>query len=92
DEPPLTMTWEFLKPGLPFWKRLVLLPYSLLLQPIPDDPVDEEGEELEWKPGPTNLPFGPWLALAAFELLLLGEWLSSNIPLRGLTWILPGRG
>jgi leader peptidase (prepilin peptidase)/N-methyltransferase len=40
---------------------------------------DDDG----WRPGPTNLPFGPWLSLAALEVLLLGpqlgRWLSPNV-------------
>ncbi|XXF76632.1 prepilin peptidase [Myxococcaceae bacterium GXIMD 01537] len=80
QEPELTMTWDFTKPGIPFWKRLVLVPWCLLFQPIPDAPVDEEGEEVEWVPGTTNLPFGPWLALAALEMMLLGPWLASVLP------------
>jgi leader peptidase (prepilin peptidase)/N-methyltransferase len=35
------------------------------------------GED-EWVPGPTNMPFGPWLAVAALEVLLLGPWLSAR--------------
>lgn len=80
EEEELTMTWDFTKPGLPVWKRLVLVPYSLLFQPIPDAPLDEEGEEVEWVPGETNIPFGPWLALAGLEILLLGPWLASVLP------------
>jgi leader peptidase (prepilin peptidase) / N-methyltransferase len=76
-----TMSWEFLAPGLPLWRRLLLLPGSVLLQPIPDEPRDEAGEEEDWVPGPTNLPFGPWLALAALEVLLLGPWLAAHLPL-----------
>jgi leader peptidase (prepilin peptidase)/N-methyltransferase len=80
-EPELTMTWEFLAPGLPLWRRLLLLPYSLLLQPIPDDPKDAEtGEEVDWVPGATNIPFGPWLALAGLEVMLLGPWLAQALP------------
>jgi leader peptidase (prepilin peptidase)/N-methyltransferase len=80
EEPELTMTWDFTKPGLPVWKRLLRVPYSLLFQPIPDAPLDEEGEEVEWVPGETNIPFGPWLALAGLEILLLGPWLASVLP------------
>ena len=43
-------------------------------------PADEEEEEDDWVPGPTNIPFGPWLSLAALELMLLGPWLSSVLP------------
>ncbi len=37
-------------------------------------------EEEEWKPGPTNMPFGPWLALGALEILLLGDRLADWVP------------
>jgi leader peptidase (prepilin peptidase)/N-methyltransferase len=80
EEPALTMTWDFTRPGLPLWKRLLLVPVNLLFQPIPDAPTDEEGEEVDWVPGATNIPFGPWLALAGLELLLLGPWLASVLP------------
>ncbi|WP_422723950.1 prepilin peptidase [Hyalangium rubrum] len=79
-EPELTMTWEFTKPGLPLWRRLVLVPWCLLFQPIPDEPKDEAGEEIDWVPGTTNIPFGPWLALAGLEILLLAPWLSRVLP------------
>lgn len=79
-EPELTMTWEFTKPGLPTWKRLLLVPWCLLFQPIPDEPKDEAGEEIDWVPGKTNIPFGPWLALAGLEILLLAPWLSHVLP------------
>lgn len=88
EEAPPTMTWELLKPGLPFWRRLALIPYCVLLQPIPDEPKDVEGNEVEWKPGPTNLPFGPWLVLAALELLLFGPWLAEHIPYVGGVFVL----
>ncbi|MFB1482903.1 A24 family peptidase [Corallococcus sp. RDP092CA] len=80
EEPESTMTWDFTKPGVPLWKRVVLVPWCLLFQPIPDAPVDEEGEEEEWVPGPTNIPFGPWLALAGLEVMLLGPWLMRVLP------------
>lgn len=38
------------------------------------------GEEDDWTPGPTHLPFGPWLALAALELVLLGPYLDNFLP------------
>ncbi|WP_407741795.1 prepilin peptidase [Hyalangium sp.] len=78
--PELTMTWEFTKPGLPLWWRLVLVPYCLLFQDIPDPPTDEAGEEIDWVPGKTNIPFGPWLALAGLEILLLAPWLAQVLP------------
>jgi leader peptidase (prepilin peptidase) / N-methyltransferase len=80
EEPELTMTWEFLKPGLSLGRRLVLVPVCVLFQPIPDEPKDEEGQEIDWVPGTTNIPFGPWLALAGLELLLLGPWLMRVLP------------
>lgn len=82
---PPTMTWEFTKPGLSIGRRLLLIPYCIFLQPIPDEPKDEEGNEVEWQPGPTNLPFGPWMALAALELLLFGPWLAQHVPVVG--WV-----
>lgn len=80
DEPPLTMTWEFTWAGLPVWKRLLLVPFCLLFQPIPDAPLDEHGVEEDWVPDRTSIPFGPWLALAGLEVLLLGPWLSRVLP------------
>ncbi|WP_343213402.1 prepilin peptidase [Archangium violaceum] len=43
--------------------------------------ADEDGEEDDWVPGPTNIPFGPWLALAALEVMLLGPWLREVLPM-----------
>jgi leader peptidase (prepilin peptidase)/N-methyltransferase len=51
-----------------------------LFQPIPDAPLDEHGEEEDWVPDRTSIPFGPWLALAGLEVLLLGPWLSRVLP------------
>jgi leader peptidase (prepilin peptidase) / N-methyltransferase len=85
---PPTMSWDFLQPGLSFGRRLWLLPWSLLLQSIPDEPKDTSGEEIEWQPDATNLPYGPWIGLAALELLLFSEWLATHLPLTGLQWIL----
>ncbi|MBJ6759360.1 prepilin peptidase [Myxococcaceae bacterium JPH2] len=87
-EPELKMTWEFTRPGLSWGKRLLLIPWCLVFQPIPDAPVDEAGEEEDWVPGPTNIPFGPWLAVAGLELMLLGPWLATVLP-REL-WLLLG--
>lgn len=84
EDPPATLTWDFMKPGLPPWKRLLLVPVSLLFQPIPDAIEDEEtGEEEEWVPGASNLPFGPWIGLSALELLLFGQWLAERLPIAG---------
>lgn len=33
-----------------------------------------------WEPGATHVPFGPFIALAALELFLLGPWLASTFP------------
>jgi leader peptidase (prepilin peptidase) / N-methyltransferase len=49
----------------------------------------EDDEEDDWVPGPTNIPFGPWLALAGLELLLLGPWIESVLP-PGTGWLLAG--
>jgi leader peptidase (prepilin peptidase) / N-methyltransferase len=56
--------------------------------PSPDASALAEGslaapvavEEDDWTPGPTHLPFGPWLALAALELTLLGSVLDRFLP------------
>jgi leader peptidase (prepilin peptidase) / N-methyltransferase len=81
-----TMTWAFLRPGVSLPRRLLAIPYALLLQPIPDDPIDEAGEEVDWVPGKSNLPFGPWLAAGAVEVLIFGELLSEQVTPGGLGW------
>jgi len=40
---------------------------------------DEELED-DWVPGATNMPFGPWLALAAVEVLLVGPLIAERLP------------
>lgn len=89
-------TPAFLAPGLPAWKRLALVPYALFLQDIPDSPpADEEtGEEPEWTPGASNMPFGPWIGLAALEVMFLGPALVESLahtPFRLTAQILFGR-
>lgn len=89
-------TPAFLAPGIPAWKRLALVPYALFLQDIPDSPpVDEEtGEEPEWTPGASNMPFGPWIGLAALEVMFLGPALVESLahtPFRLTAQILFGR-
>ncbi len=80
EPPPATFTPDFLRPGLSFGRRLLLIPWTLLLQPIPDEPEPEEGEEEPtWEPGATNLPFGPWIGLAALEVLLLRPYLAAEL-------------
>src|SRR5258708_27316505 len=56
--PYTTLFRSFAKPGLSIARRLILIPYCIFWQPIPDDPADTEGNVIDWKPGPTNLPFG----------------------------------
>jgi leader peptidase (prepilin peptidase)/N-methyltransferase len=46
-------------------------------------PVHDDG----WTPGATNIPFGPWLSIAALQVLLLGPWLGRIAP-RGVGWLL----
>lgn len=81
DEPPPRQKWTpaFLKPGLPAWKRLLLVPYALLIQDVPDPELDEETGEDTWEPQANNLPFGPWIGLAALEVMLLGPWLAARL-------------
>ena len=51
-------------------------------------PGEEEGED-DWVPGPTSIPFGPWLSVAALELMffgprlgeLMGERLGPIVPM-----------
>jgi leader peptidase (prepilin peptidase)/N-methyltransferase len=46
-------------------------------------------------PEATALPYGPWLALAALEIALLGPWLAASFPsplvalLTGQPWVPP---
>lgn len=92
DDAPLprqTWTPAFLAPGLPAWKRLVLVPYALLFQDVPDPELDEETGEDTWQPRANNLPFGPWIGLAALEVMLLGPWLAAK--LAGTAFGLHGR-
>jgi leader peptidase (prepilin peptidase)/N-methyltransferase len=71
DEPQ-TFSPAFLAAGLPFWKRLALVPFTLLFQDIPDPILDESTGADLWTPQANNLPFGPWLGLAGVEIMLLG--------------------
>ncbi|HYO68310.1 MAG TPA: prepilin peptidase [Archangium sp.] len=56
--------------------------------PVGTEPVgtrdgDEQGEEEDeddWEPGPTSIPFGPWLSIAALEVMLLGPLLREVLP------------
>ncbi len=52
-------------------------------EPTPADGAGEgtaQDEEDDWVPGPTNIPFGPWLSVAALEVMLLGPWLRDVLP------------
>lgn len=90
DAPP-KVTWEFLKPGLSVAGRVAAFFFSVFLQPVPDEPEPEPGEaEPEWVPGPTNLPFGPWIGLAGLELLLAGRWVAEHVPGLGVKLIFGG--
>jgi leader peptidase (prepilin peptidase)/N-methyltransferase len=89
-------TPEFLKPGLPVWKRLLAIPYTIFLQDIPDSPPPDEttGEIPDWVPQANNIPFGPWIGLAGIEVMLLGPWIVqrlSDTPWRLLSEIVFGR-
>jgi leader peptidase (prepilin peptidase)/N-methyltransferase len=53
------------------------------------DPAEGSDED-DWVPGPTNIPFGPWLALAGIEILLFGPWLMEHLP-PGIGWVLAGQ-
>ena len=77
SEPEVTFTPDVTRPGLPLWKRLALIPWTLFLQPIPDDPPPDEstGDLPQWEPPATALPFGPWIALAALEVMLVAPTL-----------------
>jgi leader peptidase (prepilin peptidase)/N-methyltransferase len=44
--------------------------------PPPGAPATEDG----WEPDATALPYGPWLALAALQIALLGPWLAESFP------------
>ena len=52
-------------------------------------PIMQDGEE-DWRPGPTNLPYGPWLALGALEVMLLGPWLAEQLPWRAIQILVSG--
>jgi len=57
--------------------------------PPPEGAATEDG----WTPERTALPYGPWIALAALELALLGPWLAETFPspliavLTGQPWV-----
>jgi leader peptidase (prepilin peptidase) / N-methyltransferase len=59
--------------------------------PPPESPATEDG----WTPEASALPYGPWIALAAVELALLGPWLAETFPsslvavVTGQPWVPP---
>jgi leader peptidase (prepilin peptidase)/N-methyltransferase len=53
-------------------------------------PKTSSEEEDDWRPGPTNLPFGPWLALGALEVMLFGPRLAELIPWRAVQLLFAG--
>ena len=53
--------------------------------PVPGSAATEDG----WTPGATHVPFGPWICLAALEVLLLGPWLAATFP-SPFIWLLTG--
>lgn len=77
DEGLYPFTPSFLAPGLPWWKRVLLVPVTIFFQDIPDSPPPDEttGEVPDWEPQANNMPFGPWLGLAAIQVMLFGPWL-----------------
>jgi leader peptidase (prepilin peptidase) / N-methyltransferase len=79
EEPDLTFSPAIFSTGLSWMQRLLLIPYTVLLQDIPDPPQAPEGssDQPEWVPGKTNLPFGPWIGLAGLQIMLLGPTLSA---------------
>ena len=52
----------------------------VVIPAVGESMVESSPDEEEWVPGPSNLPFGPWLALAGLELLYFGPWIASILP------------
>lgn len=42
--------------------------------------VEDDGEEDDWVPGKSSIPFGPWLGLGGLEVMMLGPWLVQHLP------------
>ncbi len=63
---------------------------SAIGDPPETPPATAHDEEDDWRPGPTNLPFGPWLALGALEVMLLGPWLADLFPWRAIQILVSG--
>jgi leader peptidase (prepilin peptidase) / N-methyltransferase len=81
---------EFLKPNIPFWKRILLIPVTLFIQNIPDLQIDESTGEDTWQPEANSMPFGPWIGLAGIFIFLFGNWFGQMFPLAGMGRLLFG--
>lgn len=46
----------------------------------PAGEVPHDEDEDDWEPGPTNMPFGPWLALSGLEILFFGPVFAGALP------------
>jgi leader peptidase (prepilin peptidase)/N-methyltransferase len=59
--------------------------------PAPPQPPGsaQSPEDDEWVPGPTNIPLGPWLAVATLEVLFFGYKLARLVPM-GTGWLMFG--
>jgi leader peptidase (prepilin peptidase)/N-methyltransferase len=72
---------SFLKPGVPWWGRVLLLPQTIFFQDIPDSPPPDAttGEIPDWEPQANSMPFGPWIGLAGIEVMLLGPLIVESL-------------
>jgi leader peptidase (prepilin peptidase)/N-methyltransferase len=66
---PFTPAWG--RPGLTLGRRLALLPYILLVQPIPDERPPEVDDDVDGVESPQLVPTGPVIAVAVIEVLLI---------------------
>ena len=73
SEPEATFTPAFRDTTRSFWGRLAAVPYAIFLQDVPD-PSPENPDD--FRPTATSLPYGPWIALAALEVVFIGHQLS----------------
>jgi len=70
---------------------LLLLALRGRAGPAPAAPTEPgAASDDDWVPGPTNIPFGPWLALAAMEFMFLAPTLGRALPAPlGSLWGVP---